>query len=63
MQKQQPLKVINAGTNDAVFVNCEVNGKKVTALVDTGAAVTLIHRDIFNKTRHAGMKCEHRHGQ
>ena len=41
----------STGTNDAVFVKCDVNGNQVTALVDTGAAVTLIHRDVFNKVR------------
>ena len=53
---EKPWNVASARTSDAVLAVCEVNGKQVTALVDTGAAVTLIHRDIFDKARNANTR-------
>ena len=53
---EKPWNVASARTSNAVFAICEVNGKRVTALVDTGAAVTLIHRDIVDKARNASTK-------
>lgn len=55
-REQPPQKIASATTNNAIYAACRVNGKPVTTLVDTGAAVTLIHRDVFNGARTVSTK-------
>ncbi|CAB3989094.1 Retrovirus-related Pol poly from transposon, partial, partial [Paramuricea clavata] len=44
-----------SATDDAtIFVNCRVNGYYVKALVDTGAAVTIMHEDLLARVRNKG---------
>ena len=41
----------SAALGDAIFVKCDINQHSVNALVDTGAAVTIIQLHVLNKIR------------
>ena len=46
------ISKIASGTDDStIFVNCQVNGYYVKTLVDTGAAVTIMHENLLARVR------------
>ena len=51
LREDQSRYVTSAALGNVIFVKCDINQHSVNALVDTGAAVTIIHLDVFNKTR------------
>ena len=46
---------------NAMFIKCEINQHRINALVDSGAALTIMHLDVFNKTkrRDSSMRSSH----
>ena len=44
-------KIASTTDDSTIFVNCRVNGYYVKTLVDTGAAVTIMHEDLLARVR------------
>ena len=51
VHSKEILRASNAAADNAVFVKCKINNIGITALIDTGASVTIIRADIFNRIR------------
>ena len=50
--KLPPVSKIASATDDStIFVNCRLNGYHVKALIDTGAAVTIMQEDLFPRIK------------
>ena len=49
--KESPGHVSSTDTENATFIKCTINNVEICTLVDSGAAVTIMHNDTFQKIR------------
>ena len=45
------MRISSAAMGNAIFIACQINEQCIDALVDSGAAVTLIQTDVFKRIR------------
>ena len=50
-QQMQPRRIVSSATQQAIFVDGRVDGVSAKLLVDTGSAVTIIHRRLWERGR------------